>query len=283
MIFDRRYLFQGHAVGAAARFTRFENEPIEVDTCFEGSAALPLTGGCLRSESGPREITHPKAGFLLSFQSATAKITGGPADPRSAFLQTMGQMLHHRVPARVEAEASVTGLKVRNHLTVERLHVHVIGEDQRNHGETRFFSPETPEISGVIINGAPLHVEVDVTLLNVPTKQALHEEYRSDSRFRESVRDCIGRGPDGDDKVIPEFNGYIAATVVRKLSFPDGAPRGVEIAGNKLIVQDFARIYFGELVIGADSRRLTLLRLDLGSPVGGDASFGETRPNGVQM
>jgi len=46
-------------------------------------------------------------------------------------------------------------------------------------------------------------------------------------------------------------------------------------------VPDFGKIYFGEMFIKGDSRRLTMVRFQLGSPDGGEvaAAEGETNPS----
>jgi len=46
-------------------------------------------------------------------------------------------------------------------------------------------------------------------------------------------------------------------------------------------VPDFGKLVFGEILITALSRRLTLLRLELGSPEGGDVACAEVESNGI--
>ena len=61
----------------------------------------------------------------------------------------------------------------------------------------------------------------------------------------------------------------------------DGAPHPTAtIHGHVVHVPDFGKIYFGEMFITGDSRRLTMVRFQLGSPDGGEvtAAEGETNP-----
>ena len=53
-----------------------------------------------------------------------------------------------------------------------------------------------------------------------------------------------------------------------------------EILGHRLTIDGFGRIYFGEIVIDENMRRVTLLRFELGSPIGGEAAFVEAHSNG---
>jgi hypothetical protein len=45
-------------------------------------------------------------------------------------------------------------------------------------------------------------------------------------------------------------------------------------------VPNFGKIYFGELYITGDSRRLTMVRFQLGSPYGGEVVAAEGESNG---
>jgi hypothetical protein len=46
-------------------------------------------------------------------------------------------------------------------------------------------------------------------------------------------------------------------------------------------VPDFGKIYFGELYITGESRRLTMVRFQLGSPHGGEVVAAEGESNGL--
>jgi hypothetical protein len=47
-----------------------------------------------------------------------------------------------------------------------------------------------------------------------------------------------------------------------------------------VIVKDFGTVYFGELLINKDERRLTMVRFELGSPIGGYCDFVDVGSNG---
>ena len=65
--------------------------------------------------------------------------------------------------------------------------------------------------------------------------------------------------------------GTIYATIVRKIDW-DGPPNpNARIQGHSVIVKDFGTVYFGELLIESSSRRLTMMRFELGSDEGGSA------------
>jgi hypothetical protein len=73
---------------------------------------------------------------------------------------------------------------------------------------------------------------------------------------------------------------YLHATIVKEIRW-DGAPfPGARIDHNLVVVPIFGRIYFGELLITASSKRLTMVRMDLGSPAGGSALCASVEDNG---
>jgi hypothetical protein len=47
-----------------------------------------------------------------------------------------------------------------------------------------------------------------------------------------------------------------------------------------VVVKDFGRIFFGEVLISSGARRLTLMRLELGSDGGGQAGGPDVDTNG---
>jgi hypothetical protein len=49
---------------------------------------------------------------------------------------------------------------------------------------------------------------------------------------------------------------------------------------NTVSIPGFGRIFFGEITITPQSRRLTMVRLDLGSPIGGDCACADVMDNG---
>jgi len=55
---------------------------------------------------------------------------------------------------------------------------------------------------------------------------------------------------------------------------------GAHIENNMVVIPDFGRLFFGELLISRYERRLTMVRGALGSDSGGDSSAGDVQDNG---
>ncbi len=79
---------------------------------------------------------------------------------------------------------------------------------------------------------------------------------------------------------MPEYDGIIYATVVTNLEWEGKAPDETLKVGNSVVIKGFGSIYFGEILIEEGFRRLTLLRFQLGSQVGGSGSAAEIQTNG---
>jgi hypothetical protein len=79
---------------------------------------------------------------------------------------------------------------------------------------------------------------------------------------------------------FPEANGIVKCTIVQNLEWIDRPHPAAKIYGHVVEVPDFGKIYFGEMFVTGESRRLTLLRVQLGSPVGGELICCDGEDNG---
>jgi hypothetical protein len=75
-------------------------------------------------------------------------------------------------------------------------------------------------------------------------------------------------------------NGIVYTTIVEKIAWVDKAFPGSKIDGHVVTIPDFGQIFFGELLVGSSERRLTMVRFDMGSPIGGWADGGGVDTNG---
>lgn len=64
---------------------------------------------------------------------------------------------------------------------------------------------------------------------------------------------------------------------------PETAPSIAGVAvhpGWRIVIPDFGTVFLGELIVTADQRQLTMIRVELGSPVQGDTSTARVQGNG---
>lgn len=79
---------------------------------------------------------------------------------------------------------------------------------------------------------------------------------------------------------IVSDKGVIVASTVRKLALVGEPDPRIQIEGHTIHWDDFGWIILGEILISKQYRRLTMVRLELGSLVGGRLAIGETETDG---
>lgn len=149
-------------------------------------------------------------------------------------------------PARTVAAAYLNNLNVLNRLVVNRLAAHLVLDVPHVDAPQFLFgshdpitgAPETWPITGFSIDGCPVNIELDLL--------------RLESRA-------------------------VRTSIVKSLTWGRGRIPNATIDRHTITVENLGRIYVGELWIEGRSRQLTLLRLELGSPVRGVCSFGDVR------
>jgi hypothetical protein len=114
------------------------------------------------------------------------------------------------------------------------------------------------------------------------TKGKLKHAYESAETWRR-VYDRLFFRPAGQDVPaarMPESGGLTYCTIVSRISWRGAPNPHASIDGHKIVFKDFGSIYFGELFISEFSRRLTLMRVELGSPCGGSLDCVELETDG---
>jgi hypothetical protein len=184
--------------------------------------------------------------------------------------------------------AEVEGLTVggKPELNVMRVRASLVARSGAVGGEPPFELPDDVGFGAIDIGGHALSVEIDYDAFGkCPTHGALLKA-AADPQFTEQHGGCffidklaavaaLLRAP-----ALRQSSDTIFATIVKSIQWTGEKYPGATIEGNSVIVPDFGTIFFGEILISSFSRRLTMLRLDLGSPVGGFVACAEVESNG---
>jgi hypothetical protein len=133
---------------------------------------------------------------------------------------------------------------------------------------------------GMTLDGKPITVHLDLDdFQRYSTFEAFEKMYRTDAGFFKKYRDRFLRAKKGTPKfgeAIPRVSGgYVICSIVEGVEW-----NGTKSRGNVLTAEGFGSIYFGEVLMHEYNRRLTLVRLSMGSFVQAQAAFGEVDPNG---
>ncbi len=257
----RRFIFRGNASAISGRILNIAGEPrLE---CIPGppAASLTVAGGRSRAASKGAE-------FLDIYKwGATLAESVGEMQADGSYVTTV--------------RASVSGVVARNKpfefaadsLSATLVSVHRPDAEARI--TARGISFGGP--SGLNLEGLPIGVEFDDDISAFPTFSEFERAYRKDQAFFAKHRDRMGLGEVRFGSKLPRLeSGYVQTSIVRSLTW-----KKRKIEGHVLRLKGFGRLYFGELLLNEHNRRLTMLRLAMGSEVQAEVGLAEVDPNGI--
>ncbi len=125
------------------------------------------------------------------------------------------------------------------------------------------------------IAGCPVHVELDFGLFeNIRSFKEAQKAFEKDAGFRKIALDPFSTG----QKLLQQGpNGAFLCSLVKEM---DTTCPGVKRTGHCFYVPGFGNIFLGELMIVHGERTLTMVRLELGSAIGGGGSISAATTNG---
>ena len=204
------------------------------------SVSLPVTGG-----RASARVENFRFQDILSYRLAETHAVG-LFDPQSGAFSTL-------------VTVAVEGLNVLNVITADR----VVARLSSRH----FLDPERePSIltlgshfEGLKIGGHPIEFDLD------------HQVMSEWDVYSKAAAGCQARR---SGSVF--HRNRIHTSVVTNVR----APAGCEVDHHRIHFPDLGTIHLGEFHITSDERRLTMLRIQFGCAVGGEASCGEVAGNG---
>ena len=277
MDLTRRFVFRGNASAIAGQI--FRPKTIIVDV--KGASSLGVSGG--RSES---QIAGNPNGEIIRFASGYTLATGLFDDEKQAAAVTdhKGRQSSLTSTTTVTAETREVSVGLKTIVTLKRVRGTLISRSPRiGSGEPSIAPAPDTVIQGVSIAGNTLIVDLNVKFF---------QRYDTRAKVLAAADDPKCFGSFGNHFVssatvegqsqggLVQRDGVIYATIVKQLRWEGKPPRNARIDGHTVIVDDFGTVYFGELLISKHERRLTMVRFELGSPVGGYADVGDVVTNG---
>ncbi|MCS7025874.1 MAG: hypothetical protein NZV14_13815 [Bryobacteraceae bacterium] len=261
----------------------FLRRPFQQVINVPAASSLSWVGGFQSSESGPFQLNG-----ILSFQRAYTQVSGS-VDNRGAVpvynAQATAVLEDFRLQEVVSAKRVVAQLSTK------------IRTDNRNPvpSSEHEFSFSGTHFEELRINGQAIDADLNLDFWkDCPTQSALRQRYHDDPSARSELnaicgwKDHLKNCPLLDradpewtrkfsDEEIPERGGAIAATL---LKHPIHV-RGGYTEGFAIRIPDFGKIYLAEIIVENRSRRLNMLRFELGSPNEGEFAAGGVAGNGT--
>jgi hypothetical protein len=267
-------VFIGHATGVAAHIRRPEDQIMKV----HAASAIPETGGHCENSVGKTTL-----GKWVSFDSAETSVRGDYVNAAEAVAMTRGELPFDGGEAETRVTARVRGLAILGRVQIAELSLGLVSRSANGTAQPTI-RLEGNRIDGVTIDGNRLKID-------------LAEDFYCRHCTLDQVRSAFkgGLGPDhhrmflpanlpGEEEEVrtfPEADGTVKCSIVSGLSWDGPAHKEATIQGHVVVVPNFGKIYFGEMFLKPHSRRLSMVRFQLGSDNGGDTSGG-TGDGGTQ-
>jgi hypothetical protein len=282
-----RFLFRGNASGIGAHLRR----PVDTIWKVQGASSLPTIGGVSESSVNWAEFKKSKDYKQLGdfrdyirFDSIHTEASGDFVDQQAALAMTFGKAEEGKIATQTTVVSTVTGLVVANRLKIASASAGLVADYPKPRQQPPI-RPRGNAIEGVSIDGHELAVELNEKVFaEKATLRDLISAYeRDDAFYRKHRRHFVETGAGTGASLkrrAPLARGYIYCTVVSRIRWVGDPHPDAKIGNNVVTVPEFGRIYFGELLISEYARRLSMLRIKLGSPEGGDLCLSEVETNG---
>ncbi len=272
--FPRRFVFHGNAVAAEVILKSIGGQPPPKPTQVQGQSSLPTIGGhseSLVTSSDPAFAQvfsygecRTQADGLLKGDTAVTTLSSSVEQIRIVNRPSAGET---PAPQPIEFRAGRLALAMRS------------THPANGQAQIEFAAP--PVFQDLSLAGRPLRIELRSRLMSLARLSDLDHAYRTDRAFFDDCRDGFmlpdPTRPPQFGSGLPTFRDhYVVTSIVRRIVWGNQ-----QIEGHVLSVTGFGTIYFGEMLINEYNRRVTLVRMQLGSDVDAQVSFGEGDPNGT--
>jgi hypothetical protein len=256
----RTYLHTAHGYGLSARIDR----PFEHLVDVHAGSTLPTTGGY---ETSRTENFHLKG--IVSYKAAYS-VVAGSHNVKDATFNSL-------------AWATIEGLNIQDMVTADRVVARITSKQHLDDPEPTVISVGS-RFENLRIAGCPVQVDLDNELfVRLGTFAAFKKEYTENQQAREVMQARFLWGKPKSDvpeflrerynwfagDEFPESKGIVLCSLVKDVKTNCSELR---VYGNVVVVPHFGKIYLAELQLQRKERELSMLRVEMGSAVGGSAS-----------
>jgi hypothetical protein len=248
--FKKTYRYSAHGHALSAQFVRPVQHMIEV----QAGTALPTIGG-----HGNSRVDKFKFEEFVSFEAAYTHVSGSQNKADASYTTL--------------ATATVEGLNILDVITADRIVARLSSQHPAEHHEPQIILLGS-KFENLRIAGCPVEMDMNHDLfLRLDTFAALRNELETNAGFRKMSEDPYQTG----QAQKPADREVVLCSLVKDMRTT--CP-GVKRHGHVFVVPQFGRVFVGEVIAKHGTRTLTMLRLELGSPVAGNSSVAEVLVNG---
>jgi len=246
-----RYMYAGHAIGVGAQFHRLdEAENLNHVVPTLGASVIPVTGGRSQAHADTFrfEVRKPRRRCLLAVDRVDSSVEG--RERRRRF--------------ETELSVDVVGLEVVEMLYIDLVRLHLFSS--RSSSSEPVVTTQGNRIEGMRLGSVEARVTIDdepLTATGTENQLLNYHQQRAQS--------------------LPKYGDYYQCSIVKNIQLigSEQDKQGMSVVDGHIIVwKGFGRIILGEVHVKGYDRRLTLVRLAMGSSAGGSAAAGDGQSNG---
>ncbi len=300
----RRYLFHGHSAAIGGRIVRL-GEGKQAQLVKDGfidlpASALTVVGGRSTASLRGDQIAHPIARSFVRFERATASSEGVFDDARGHLAVTLGERSQSTLTATTRVRSEVValdiGLEGKVRMQVGRIRGGFTAQSASPSGETPVQLDKDTTFEKVTFvdekgKSYTLIVEVEPSVFRDHDTFSKLTAAASESVFQRRFGHTLflagataGRASTPTAPVLARTDGgAVQGTIVKPLRWKGAAFPGSTInpdQRNIVSIPGLGRVAFGEITVARQSRRVTMIRASLGSPIGGDFAAADFQDNG---
>jgi hypothetical protein len=269
MKFIPRSLTDGNAVALGGYIHRVRDNVIRRNLSVP--SASTSFGGSSESSQGKFDFRADANGDpLVSFESSYIKAWHDRQDDPN------GNPTH-----TVHTKSSVRQLRVDNRLVIDRAEAY-LRTVYRASDPQPTITPvkEDTNLDGLVIDGVRFRIELDSKPFRaLGTCHEFDHGATANPDFGQrlakrllSLREQSASGPVG--------KGCYVSSIIKSIEPLDAMPKGADIDEHVITWPDFGKVILGEMLISEFSRRLTMVRLEMGSPVEGSVAAADIQSGG---
>jgi hypothetical protein len=259
----RSYNYHASAHALSGHLTRPENQLIQV----QAGSALPSTGGQQASR-----VENYRCGESVSFDSAYSHVSGSEK-------QENGKTIYTTL-----ATTAIENLNILDMVTADRVVTRLAASwDQASGDESRILVLGS-RFENLRIAGYEMEVELDHQLgYELDTFAKVIDRYNRNEDFRKMTvdplsADTLPKKPTLDPHEVVRCS--LVRQVRPKTTCPGIQRKGSPEREHVFVVPEFGTIHLAELQLEHGRKTLTMIRVELGSPNGGDVVVGQGSTNG---
>lgn len=279
MELTRRFVFHGNAAAYGGRIYR----PKNVLITGGATSSLTVVGGTSSAKSRGAKFE----GFL-SVGAATTNAVGGFDNAKQALARTHGKIAEEALTVTTKVSVALERVVIGSQ---PRLSVGWVGGSMTSSSGAPGDEPalrlvgRDTSIDEVEIDGYPLKITLNKRVFETFDTMSKLQAAASDPAFIDETGDCLFRRDAAVTTVmaspaVVRPPTMLYATLVKELRWAKNPHPTATIDHHSITIPDWGVVFFGEMLITADSRRVTMMRARLGSPTGGDFSCSEYETNG---